>query len=544
MIKIKNGISIFTAALLTVASTPLSSIAMAETINKTIQSEEQVAFEREGVIPEQGSFYDFDFYSGEIDNTATSKKDDRDNLPSYVNLSNDPCFPALGNQGALGSCTAFATTYYQFSYEVNKLNGVTNSSDMVVYSPKWTYNFINGGADSGAYISDAYTVLNKYGALLLSDLQYDSNYTWLPGNTNLNSNEMITERIEALKTRLSSFSTVSLSNSGTIIDNPDDADLYIIKSLLSSGKVLTITTATSFNWKYGTDHNNATIKMNYRCSSGGGHAMAVVGYDDNAWCDVNNNGVREDCECGAFICANSYGSSGVSNDTNGFKWVLYDALNSVSSNTVNNWESSLTGTRTQAFSFSTGQPTFWSINVAHKTVNYIGEIDIDTGNGTLSDCQYKVGRAAVNSNSITYISNMLPSKSTGSYNGKIIFDYDYLCNPIQSHLSGYKWYVNFTELQGAYSFKVVDDLNNAIVNNTINSSANQKNITISTAIGDIDYSGEMTHSDSYMILLYDSGLLQLSTLQMLLADYTQDGRVNLNDYVAIEQALSNGEGLS
>ena len=174
----------------------------------------------------------------------------------------------------------------------------------------------------------------------------------------------------------------------------------------------------------------------------------------------------------------------------------------------------------------------------------IGEIDIDTGNNTLSECQYKIGRGALNSNSATYILNMLPSMSTGCYKGKILFDYDYLCNPIQSYLSGYKWLVNFTSLQGAYSFRVVDDYKNTIANNVISNSPSVKYVTISTMIGDIDYSGVVTHSDSSMILLYDSGLINLSTLQMLLADYTQDGHVNLNDYVAIEQALSNGEGLS
>lgn len=54
----------------------------------------------------------------------------------------------------------------------------------------------------------------------------------------------------------------------------------------------------------------------------------------------------------AFKIANSWGtsfvSSGISSNT-GYFWVMYDALNKVSANNVNNWEAKYSGTRSPRF---------------------------------------------------------------------------------------------------------------------------------------------------------------------------------------------------
>ena len=49
----------------------------------------------------------------------------------------------------------------------------------------------------------------------------------------------------------------------------------------------------------------------YRCTqnSMGSHAVTIVGYDDNKYCDVNGNGIIEECEKGAFNVANSWGTT-------------------------------------------------------------------------------------------------------------------------------------------------------------------------------------------------------------------------------------------
>ena len=503
--------------------------------------------EKNGALPEGDNYKDLDFYEGEF------KLDSRDILsfPSYVDLSTDPCFPALGNQGTSHACVGFATTYYQFSYEVNKLNGITSASDCVVYSPKWTYNSINTGCDTGAYMTDAFMILRNFGALKNSEFNYNYSYdyAWVPGDTNYSSNEMISERMEALKIRLSSLGSINLPNYGAFISNPNDNDLNDIKSRLNDGKILTITTKTNFNTKYGKDHNNSDIKICYRCytdgNDNGGHAMAVVGYDDNAWCDVNNNGIAEDCEKGAFKLANSYGLSGALTDTNGYKWILYDAINAVSANTVNSWENNLSGTRTQALRNETTSPTFWYMNVAKYDVNYVGEIEINTYNNNLADCQFEMGRS-LNGGSPSFYGDMLPQTlGAGPYNGKILFDYDFLCTPITSYLSGYKWYVNFTALRAPYSLnsksiynlKLVDNFNNILANYGYTNNTAMKYVSLSTMLGDVNYSGGLSQTDCDMIQQYLLHLIDLSNLQKVLADANQDGDIDMSDIVHIIQHM-------
>ena len=43
-------------------------------------------------------------------------------LPNSVDLSDDIYFPPVGNQNNTGSCVSWATTYYQFTYQVARMN--------------------------------------------------------------------------------------------------------------------------------------------------------------------------------------------------------------------------------------------------------------------------------------------------------------------------------------------------------------------------------------------------------------------------------------
>lgn len=74
-------------------------------------------------------------------------------LPKSIDLSKTNYFPPIGDQGYLNSCTTFATVYYQYSYEVNRLNKINSLSEQVVYSPKWIYNLINEGGNRGSRIT-------------------------------------------------------------------------------------------------------------------------------------------------------------------------------------------------------------------------------------------------------------------------------------------------------------------------------------------------------------------------------------------------------
>lgn len=95
---------------------------------------------------------DLSYYTPDTRYSSTSVT--RVALPLKVDLSTSSCFPPIGNQGAKGACAAFATTYYQYTYEVNKLKGVTNPDDLIIYSPTWTYTLAGVEIEDGFISQD------------------------------------------------------------------------------------------------------------------------------------------------------------------------------------------------------------------------------------------------------------------------------------------------------------------------------------------------------------------------------------------------------
>ena len=166
--------------------------------------------------------------------------------PMRYDLSESIYFPPIQNQGAIGSCGAFAMGYYQFTYEKNKLNAVSSTSADTWASPMWIYNTLNkdpianhhggGGLD---YI-DTDWLLRNQGAVSWSEMPYvSSNYdrvfTWEDDNAaNILRN--------ALKTRLSGRTHKSINGFVTgnyntpSITSATDEDLNEIKELLANQK--------------------------------------------------------------------------------------------------------------------------------------------------------------------------------------------------------------------------------------------------------------------------------------------------------------------
>lgn len=50
-------------------------------------------------------------------------------LPDSVDNSTSPYFPAIGNQGSMGSCSSWAHVYYSFTYAVNKSRGIKTTPE-------------------------------------------------------------------------------------------------------------------------------------------------------------------------------------------------------------------------------------------------------------------------------------------------------------------------------------------------------------------------------------------------------------------------------
>jgi C1A family cysteine protease len=257
-----------------------------------------------------------------VDKFVSTQSQLTSNLPLSVDNSRLICFPPIGDQGNLGSCVAFSTTYYLATHELGLLNGYNNKlSNQHILSPKWTYNLLNDGQDGGLYPDDAFDLLHVNGAATWNDFPYDSNYlSW-----DLDREDWIAATYNRLTEK------VIIPGLG----GSSGQNLTAIKSALNNGHILTFCTFVD-SWIYTRIKNDPTGLNNnhvgelaavYMNGYSGGHCMTIVGYDDTLWIDVNNNGNVDANERGAFLVANSWGTSW---GNNGFVWVSYDAFRSIS----------------------------------------------------------------------------------------------------------------------------------------------------------------------------------------------------------------------
>lgn len=238
--------------------------------------------------------------------------------PSFVDNSQLSAFPPIGNQGSLPSCVAWAVTYYQMSHQICLSTGCDNKARAGIRSPRWTYNFINGGQAQGTYFSDAFAVQERNGAALETEFPYSSDYrAWSTDSLVWKS---------AINYRTSTASSLQINT---------DSAMANVKLSLLNGNVLVIGT-------YINSWNLTTVKsrpdgisspfagqriVTHQNGTAGAHAMTVVGFDDTIWADHNANGTIDNGELGAFKIANSWGT-GYGNA--GFMWVSYDAFRTTS----------------------------------------------------------------------------------------------------------------------------------------------------------------------------------------------------------------------
>ncbi|MEE0061501.1 MAG: hypothetical protein UE295_11795 [Acutalibacteraceae bacterium] len=250
-------------------------------------------------------------------------------LPSNVDNSQSIYFPPIGDQLQVNSCVAWAQTYYQFTYEMNKSQGIATTPENT-FSPKWAYNLQSFGMDFGAISDDVYNVMIGQGVAPMSLVPYDEDTTsWSP------SEEVWST---ALKYKLKGYQYFEeLGLKDTRITSADDSDLDAIKTALSNGDVLTYSTYIA-SWKTTRIQADSSAPENAKYAGEeivitqtgyeGGHRMALVGYNDNIWTDINNNCRVDDGEMGAFKAVNSWGDI---YGNNGYIWIAYDALNDGSS---------------------------------------------------------------------------------------------------------------------------------------------------------------------------------------------------------------------
>lgn len=264
-------------------------------------------------------------------------------VPAVVDNSLLNAFPPVGSQGALGSCACYSTTYYTMTHMVARARGINAKTGGTAtrYSPKFCYNLINGGSDNGSWITTAYQVQLNHGVPTLAAWPYDSDYRAWPTTAAIWRN--------AIPSRM--------GTTGAIYYVDTASGLLDLKRMLTNGYVLNFATDI-YGWQFttlandpGTTADDATVGQqvcHWYKTDNSGHAMTVVGYNDNLWVDLNGNATVDAGEKGALKIVNNWGSGW---KNGGYAWIMYDALKAVSA--VSGW------------SGGTGRTSAWWYNTAY-----------------------------------------------------------------------------------------------------------------------------------------------------------------------------------
>jgi hypothetical protein len=220
-------------------------------------------------------------------------------LPPAYNLLD--FMPSIGAQGEYGTCVAWSGAYYMRTImEARKqgLRGKQSAIDGIRFSPAYLYEKIKGRDDNdcqdGASIADALDVMKKVGNVPLSRVSYPQCGA-----------DMSRFDAEAAPFRIEGYQTLF-----DVLQGASSEKILAIKSALAEGEnavLIGMMLPRSFfeageNWKAAPGE---TIE-----GALGGHAMAIVGYDND------RNG-------GSFLIANSWNKSW---GKNGFTWANAEDL--------------------------------------------------------------------------------------------------------------------------------------------------------------------------------------------------------------------------
>lgn len=464
-------------------------------------------------------------------------------LPSSVDLSLSESFPSVGNQGSVGSCTAWASTYYQFGYQVASMNSWDAKNDPTKqFSPKWTYNLCNNGINKGSLYSTIYSVLANQGAVRYSEFAPSGVATRAEYGTWYLDTEGMKR---ALQYRISDYEHLCFADveASTPITNSKSACLNVMKSLLNSGNVLTFQTDFG-EWDYMklSSQYNSALNGQYVCikhydpdNKWSGHAMAIVGYDDNISYDLNEDGIIQNYEKGAFKIVNSWGEQ-YGND--GYMWVMYDALNRVSNATNQNVPN-----REPIFD----DYAYNIITVEEYPLDLVAEVTISQS--CRNQIKLKLGQSETDITTPQYTQNTLFNYSGGAYNysglsttpmeATFAFDYGNLCN---SEITRKNYYISINDLYSGNSthiknIKLIDSTGKTVTNDNVNDIFDRGTKLYSYRIGivgDVNNDGYIDSRDITDLQSYLSGNIDFTSDDMLVADVNGDGEISVNDVLDIQ----------
>ncbi len=221
-------------------------------------------------------------------------------LPLELDYSESQYFPPIGNQGSEGSCVAFSTAYYIHTFMEAKehgwdLSGVSWDSDSLglssggapdssldkIFSPDFIYHQINNGVDNGSSYIYAVETLRRQGCATWDTMPYDTG-----DSTTWPTEEAWREAVQYRGDTVGHYYWDNYQIGYFSIE--DDADIQLLKSLLSMGYIVTTGIyagdgSASDLGLYDHLDSNDVFQSGYTWSTTN-HAQTIVGYKEgSAW---------------------------------------------------------------------------------------------------------------------------------------------------------------------------------------------------------------------------------------------------------------------
>lgn len=209
-------------------------------------------------------------------------------LPRRVDLSR--YLPPIGSQGMIESCSAWSTVYYAKTIQENQEHEWGADSPSHQFSPLFSYNQITRGRNEGTSIDDHMLIIQNMGAVPLSEFPYTEQINMFP-------NDETIARAEPY--RGESYRKLSEYNWNT---QEWTTDINTVKTVLAEGSPVVggfLVHDSFYAYQGGIYSHPVGAEL-------GGHAMCVVGYDDDKR---------------AFLIVNSWGEDW---GEDGFMWMSYD----------------------------------------------------------------------------------------------------------------------------------------------------------------------------------------------------------------------------
>lgn len=302
-----------------------------------------------------------------IDYVGDTTKEDKVIPNSYDlrNVDGKNYVSPVGNQGSLGLCWTFSTTGAAESYLLKKGDTSYNSSSTLFSQRQIDYATANNGIKDykSEYKSFIDRGLGDGGNFFVSTVALANGVSLYNSNNFKAYSDTDFEKMELMD--VLSYSKSDYEVNGTI-NMPINAYRASDDNLTADEKVKRenyLNSVKSYLMKYGAayvstymgcSHNDSTLNSTlidaYACSFTGGHAMSIIGWDDDIeykYCVSNNQHYSYNSNCsnvvsgkGVWIIKNSWG-----NYNTPYLYLTYDSYNSsisfitdMSSKDEKNWD--------------------------------------------------------------------------------------------------------------------------------------------------------------------------------------------------------------